>query len=124
MKTIRVVNNTLTVHFENKLSLFLNFAPPVLTVTKDASKGIVVQLGAIAEEYYQIPPDTSDIGKARYLLAYINKVPVGTKSDMHKVLEAFVSGKIESGVMFTFNDSGQFETPEKSGDYENNLSLN
>lgn len=109
MRTIRVINNTLTVHFEDKLSFFLSYAPPVFTMKINSKNELTFELGPIASGYYQITPSLPEIEKARFLLGHINNVPVGTKTDMHKVLDAFALGKIGTNLIFTFNDCGTFD---------------
>ncbi|WP_018575802.1 hypothetical protein [Legionella shakespearei] len=111
MRTIRVINNILTVHFENELSFFLSYAPPVLTLRRNTNNEVTLELGPLASGYFQFAPFLSDIEKVRFLLGHMNNVPIGTKTDMHKVLDTFALGEIQANVVFIFNDSGIFETP-------------
>ncbi|HEN4790504.1 TPA: type IV secretion protein Dot, partial [Legionella pneumophila] len=53
--------------------------------------------------------------KAAHLITLLTRAEESQVTDMHKILNSFVSGKITSGSMFNFENDGSFKRePEEA----------
>lgn len=89
---------------------------PIFSLIKESDKVFTLELSGIAKGYYVIPSElSSSQEKAKYLITLLTRAEEYQTTDMHKVLNSFVSGKVTSGSMFNFENDGSFKRdPEQA----------
>lgn len=117
-------NNTLTVCIQSISSGDLvDRYTPILSLTKDSKNEFTLELSRIASGFYKIPSElTSSKEKAAHLITLITRSEESAITDMHKVLNSFVSGKVATGSLFTFENDGSFKRePELASNLINKI---
>ncbi|HAT2067550.1 TPA: type IV secretion protein Dot [Legionella pneumophila] len=89
---------------------------PIFSLTKESDKEFTIELSGIAKGYYVIPSElSSSQEKAEYLITLLTRAEESQTTDMHKILNSFVSGKVTSGSLFHFENDGSFKRePEEA----------
>ncbi|HAU2460676.1 TPA: type IV secretion protein Dot [Legionella pneumophila] len=89
---------------------------PIFSLTKESDHELTLELSGIARGYYIIPSElSSSQEKAAHLITLLTCAEESQVTDMHKILNSFVSGKITSGSMFNFENDGSFKRePEEA----------
>lgn len=89
---------------------FINRYTPVFSFTKVSDQEFTIELAKIGEAFYTIPSElSSSQEKAAHLITLLTRAEESQVTDMHKILNSFVSGKITSGSMFNFENDGSFK---------------
>ncbi|HHL3493316.1 TPA: type IV secretion protein Dot [Legionella pneumophila] len=89
---------------------------PIFSLTKGSDKQFALELSGIAKGYYVIPSElSSSQEKAAHLITLLTRAEKSQTTDMHKILNSFVLGKITSGTRFNFENDGSFKRePEEA----------
>ncbi|HAT2048931.1 TPA: type IV secretion protein Dot [Legionella pneumophila] len=89
---------------------------PIFSLTKESDKEFTLELSGIVKGLYIIPSElSSSQEKAAHLITLLTRAEESQTTDMHKILNSFVSGKVTSGSMFNFENDGSFERePEEA----------
>ncbi|HAT1658048.1 TPA: type IV secretion protein Dot [Legionella pneumophila] len=89
---------------------------PIFSLTKESGKEFTLELSGIVKGFYIIPSElSSSQEKAAHLITLLTRAEESQTTDMHKILNSFVSGKVTSGSMFNFENDGSFKRePEEA----------
>ncbi|HCD9576669.1 TPA: type IV secretion protein Dot [Legionella pneumophila] len=95
---------------------FIDRYTPVFSFTKVSDQEFTIELAKIGEAFYTIPSELSTSQeKAEHLITLLTRAEESQVTDMHKILNSFVSGKVTSGSMFNFENDGSFKRePEQA----------
>ncbi|HAT8180508.1 TPA: type IV secretion protein Dot [Legionella pneumophila] len=94
--------------------ILINRYIPIFSLTKESDNQFTLELSGIATGFYTIPSELiSSQEKAAHLITLIARSKESQTTDMHKILNSFVSGKVTSGSLFNFESDGSFKREPK-----------